>query len=155
MDYKLYSNPKFHKLYQLLTSKMGKCIQYWLFGSVQNFQPIILIYRKGNIVLYNRWGCISNSWSMSDPWRSLLFKVSLNYTKKHQFIHKRFNLGCEHNSAENWLICVCVKSCDKNMPWGWEHYVERPVIQKSFRNNWITNFWTYLYKHFLYKVTKI
>ena len=43
-------------------------VGWFIFLSVQTFQPLIVINRRGNFE-YHDWGCTSNYWPLSYPFR--------------------------------------------------------------------------------------
>ena len=75
LDSKLNQYPKFHNQDILRPKNLG--YYCWILidqlqtGSVQTFQPIILIYKRGNFD-FHHWGCISIYSTMSYPQRSLV-----------------------------------------------------------------------------------
>ena len=55
-------------------STLGIFYEFWLL-SVQTFQPLNAIYRRGNFV-HNHWGYTSIYWPLSYPFRSLILTIS-------------------------------------------------------------------------------
>ena len=69
----------------------------WFFLlSVQMFQPLIVIYRRGNYV-YHHWVCTSIYWPLSYPFRSLA-TICFSVLEQQTFytVIVRGTLGCNH-----------------------------------------------------------
>ena len=65
-----YSSPQSFKIIRWLNI-FGTFIEFWFIKlRDQTFQPLFLIYRRGNFVFHN-WGCTSMYWPMSYLFRSL------------------------------------------------------------------------------------
>ena len=55
--------------------------------SVQTFQPLIVIYRRGNFVYHHGW-CTSIYWTLSYPFRSLVWSYPLTFSPCIYFLTK-------------------------------------------------------------------